>query len=676
MKKKDKLFFIKKKISICLLIFVFNFVFIFSIAKTVFAKVNSPKLANYYLNWDMTEVQAKELSKWDLVVLDMEVQARHPDLLQKMRVWNPNIILLVYITPQEIVKDASSSYSIMRKKLVSGIYDDWYLKDNNGNKLSWWPTTYLLNITDDAPVHNGERLNDYMARFVTQNLLSSGFWDGVFYDNSWDNITWFAGKNIDLSNYGKVSVDLDNKWREGLISIYNQTRNLYGKSVILLGNNHNALYLQELNGKLLENFSSTDWSSIMNTLKKLVQEHTSPQISFVNSNTYNTGVQNYQDMRFGLASSLLENTYFSYDNGDTNHGQTWWYDEYNINLGQPIAEASSQNSYNTYKPDVWERNFENGLAIVNSTNSKQKINLDGEYEKIHGIQDSKINDGSIVNQVNVASNDGLILLKTFDKLNDILFTNGSFLRFFRPDGMRVRNGFFSFDDQYKGGDKIAYIDLDKNGKRDLLVAHENRIDTWRDDGQKYFKIYPFATGYMGKMNVAIGDLQGYGLSEIFVAPSKGISQPIKIYSIYGEEKRTDFYPFGRDYTGGYSLTIGDVDGDGFQELVIGRGGDKTQVYIYDKDLKLKNEFTPFESNFKSGVNVATGDLDGNKIDEIIVGRGDDGKPEIKVFDISGKLLFQSFTAYNSFVNSGIDVKALDVDFDGKDDIVTMSEGAF
>jgi len=109
---------------------------------------------------------------------------------------------------------------------------------------------------------------------------------------------------------------------------------------------------------------------------------------------------------------------------------------------------------------------------------------------------------------------------------------------------------------------------------------------------------------------------------------------------------------------------------------VGRGGDKTQLYIYDRNLKLKKEFTPFESNFKGGINVATGDLDGNKTDEIIVGRGDGGKPEVKVFDITGKLLYQSFTAYSSLTNPGIDVKALDVDFDGKDDIVTMSEGAF
>lgn len=676
MKRENKLFSIKKKVATCLLIFVFGFVCNFLQVKNVFAQASSPKLANYFLGWDLTEAKAKELAKWDLVVLDMEIQARYPDLLRKMKQWNPKIVLLVYITPQEIIKNANTSYSKMRQKLVAGIYDDWYLKDNSGNRLSWWPGTYLLNITDDAPVHNGQRLNSYIANFVSTELLSSGFWDGVFYDNSWDNITYFAGKNISLANSSVASNDLDKKWQQGLIGIYNQTRNSYNKSVILLGNNHNTLYLQELNGKLLENFSSTDWTSVMNTLKTLVKDHTSPQISLLNSNTNNTGIQNYQDVRFGLTSSLLEDAYFSYDSGDQNHGQTWWYDEYDINLGQAISDPFSKNNYTSYKPDIWQRNFENGLAVVNSTGVTKSIDLGGDYEKIHGTQDSGINDGSIVSQVSVNANDGLILLKTFDTLNDILFTNGSFIRFFHPDGTRVRNGFFSFDDRYQGGDKIAYVDLNDDGKRDLFVAHENKIEAWREDGQKFFKVYPFTAGYIGKMNVIIDDLKGYGIPEVFVAPSRGISQPIKIYSIYGEEKVVDFYPFGKDYTGGYSLAIGDIDGDSFKELVVGRGGDKTQVYVYDRDLKLKNSFSPFGASFKDGVNIAVGDLNGDKVDEIIAGRGDGGKPEIKVFDITGKLLYQSFTAYNSFANPGIDVKALDVDFDGKDEIVTMSDGAF
>ncbi|PIZ96005.1 MAG: hypothetical protein COX80_02620 [Candidatus Magasanikbacteria bacterium CG_4_10_14_0_2_um_filter_33_14] len=677
MKKINKIIILNKHIYQSMLIFVLVFSFVFFQSGSVVAKTNSPKLANYYLRWDLNDQQVNELAKWDLVVLDMEVQVNHADMVRKLKSLNPDIILLVYITPQEIAQNAKNSPSVMRKKLANGIYEDWYLKDTRGNKLFWWPGTYLLNVTNEAPVHEGERLNDYVARFVVDNLLSTGLWDGVFYDNSWNNVTWIPGKeNVDINNDGTVSKDSNQKWVEGMSSLYTKTRNLYGKSLILLGNGHNSSYLQNLNGKLLENFSLSDWTYLMNTLKDLSRNNVYKTINFINSNTNNTNIQDYKDMRFGLTSSLLEDAYFSYDYGDQEHSQTWWYDEYDVNLGKPLGNSSSKNNLDSYAPDVWQRSFENGISVVNSTESAQKVSLGGEYEKIHGTQDKSVNDGSIVSQVDVPSQDGLVLLKTFETLQNVLFTNGAFLRFFRPDSMRIRNGFFTFDEKYRGGDQVAYVDLNGNGEKELFVASINKIEAWREDGQKYFKEYPFTAAYTGKMNIVLGDLKGYGIPEIFVAPSKGSSQPIKVYSIYGEKKGQDFYPFGTDYTGGYTLAVGDVNGDGFNELVVGRGVDRTKVYVYDKDFNLKSEFAPFESNFKYGVNVATGDLDGDRKDEIIVGRGEGGTPEVRVFDNNGKLLYKAFTAYSSFGNPGIDVRSLDVDFDGKDDIVTMSEGAF
>jgi len=652
-----------------LLIIIFSF-FVLTKNDFVYGQ-NAPYLANYFLS-NLSFSDVDNLAKNDLLILSSTQIAAHPDVIAQIKRLNKDIVILAYLPSQSYNYQYWSGDILFRNMYVQ---DSWWLRDAQGNKVSTWSGIYNINM-DNA-------WSRYLVDFANTYILSLPGVDGIFFDMISENISWANSGNLDLDNNGTKDnqVEVDNLWRDRTKYLLEFAKdNLKTKYIIINGSSYLG-FQQYVNGRMFETFPTPwegngSWSTVMNNLKNIKNYNSKPVIAVLNSNSNNTGQEDYQDMRFGLTSALLENAYFSYDQGDTNHGQTWWYDEYNVNLGQPIDSASSQNNYITYKPDVWERSFENGVAVVNSTDSAQKINLGGDYEKIHGTQDQNINDGAIVSQVNVNASDGLILLKTFDTLNDILFTNGSFLRFFRPDGTRVRNGFFTFDDKYQGGDRIAYVDLDRNGKRDLFVAHGNRIEAWRDDGQKYFKIYPFTAGYIGKMNIALGDLQGFGLSEIFVAPSKGTSQPIKIYGIYGDDRRVDFYPFGKNYTGGYGLAIGDVDGDGFQELVVGRGGDKTQLYIYDRDLKLKKEFAPFESNFKGGINVATGDLDGNKTDEIIVGRGDGGKPEVKVFDITGKLLYQSFTAYSSLTNPGIDVKALDVDFDGKDDIVTMSEGAF
>ncbi len=61
--------------------------------------------------------------------------------------------------------------------------------------------------------------------------------------------------------------------------------------------------------------------------------------------------------------------------------------------------------------DVWRRDFEGGVALINATHSAQTIDLGGEYRKISGQQVPSINDGSVVTQVTLPAHDGIILLR-------------------------------------------------------------------------------------------------------------------------------------------------------------------------------------------------------------------------------------------------------------------------
>jgi hypothetical protein len=634
----------------------------------------SPKFVNYFLNWELTESQAQKLSEWDMVILDMEIQYRSPQLLQKMRQWNPDIILLVYITPQEIKADASTSFSVMRRRLASGIGDDWYLQNSNGKKLSWWPGTNLLNVTNKAPAINGKRLNDYMAEFVADELLSTGYWDGVFYDNSWDNITYFAGTNVDFDKNGSIDTNLDVAWREGMKVIYNKTRARAGEDILLIGNNDNTYYLEELNGKLLENFSRSNWSKLMTTARTLARGHKSPQLPLINANTQNTGLQDYREMRFGLTSALLEDVYFSYDFGDQNHGQTWQYDEYDIDLGAPIAESQPTSDVGYYEPDVWRRDFEHGLSIVNSLEDTQVVTLGGEFEHIIGSQDSQTNDGSIVSEVLLAGADGRILLKTFETLQDIVFGNGDFVRFLRPDGTRVRNGFFVFEEEREGGEQVAHIDLNGNGKRELFVVDRNKIMAWRSDGQPYINpLYPYTANYEGDLRVMIGDINNDSKTEIYVAPEAGYPAPIKVYTQFGYPLRKDWFPFGESYSGGYTLALGGFKKASTKNIILGSGiGIEPKVGIYTWDYQFLNSWLAFEPSFTGGINVAAGDVDGNGIDEVVVGAGPGKPPVVRTFDSNGTQIYDEFQAYSSFTKPGIVVRTQDVDFDGKDDILGFS----
>lgn len=447
--------------------------------------------------------------------------------------------------------------------------------------------------------------------------------------------------------------------------------------MLMIGNGWTDMYADVLDGMMIESFEKGKWSQNMTWYKN---NHTSgASYNIINANTHNTGTSyDYRAMRFGLTSALLEDGYYSFDFGNQDHGQMWQYDEYDIDLGNPIAESTSLMGNTSYTPDVWQREYEHGLSIVNSTKDTKTVSLGGEYEKIHGIQDPVTNDGSIISNVVVDGYDGLVLLKTFESLNDVLFPNGAFLRFLRPDGSRVRNGFFVFEEGYKGGDHIAHIDLNGDGFRDLFVVSKNKFFAWRHDGQPYINpLYPYTANYKGNLRVMVDDINNDNKMEIYVAPEEGFPAPIKVYTNYGYQLRKDWFPYGESYSGGYSLALARFEPAATKKVILGSGaGIEPRVGIYTWDYQLMDSWLAFEPSFRGGVNVAGGDTDGDRLDEIIVGAGVGKKPIIRMFDKTGVQQGSDITAYTSFGTPGIDVLVQDVDFDGKEDIIGVSTEAF
>lgn len=60
---------------------------------------------------------------------------------------------------------------------------------------------------------------------------------------------------------------------------------------------------------------------------------------------------------------------------------------------------------------LWQREFEHGLVIVNATASPRVVQLGAPFRKINGTQDPAVNNGSVVETITVPAWDGVILLR-------------------------------------------------------------------------------------------------------------------------------------------------------------------------------------------------------------------------------------------------------------------------
>jgi hypothetical protein len=117
-----------------------------------------------------------------------------------------------------------------------------------------------------------------------------------------------------------------------------------------------------------------------------------------------TAYQDLPALRFGLATALMSEGTFLHGGW----GFYTWFDEYNVNLGYPTTNGAPIASGSP----VWRRNFDNGIALVNSSKTQTiTVNLGGTFKAIQGTQDPTINNGQTVTKVTLAPLDGRILLK-------------------------------------------------------------------------------------------------------------------------------------------------------------------------------------------------------------------------------------------------------------------------
>ncbi len=169
------------------------------------------------------------------------------------------------------------------------------------------------------------------------------------------------------------------------------------------------------------------------------------------------------------------------------------------------------------------------------------------------------------------------------------------------------------------------------------------------------------------VRLAMGDVDGDGVEEIVAVPSTGMF-PLKVFTLEGLEL-TSFFPFGT-YANGMQVAVGDVNKDGIEEIAVSQDYDEGQVGLFTWQGTLIKQFDPFETS--GTTRVALGDVDGDGIDEVITARGKGFEPLVRVHSAEG-VFKKEFLAYAKEYNRGVFVASGDLDGNGTDEIVTGTD---
>ena len=193
----------------------------------------------------------------------------------------------------------------------------------------------------------------------------------------------------------------------------------------------------------------------------------------------------------------------------------------------------------------------------------------------------------------------------------------------------------------------------------------------------------FENTFLGGVYVSVGDMNGDGAAEVVVSPDEGGGPRVRVLDGLTGNQLADFLGIeDANFRGGARTALGDVNRDGVLDLLVAAGfGGGPRVACFDGKLLLAgqrsrvfNDRFVFEPGLRNGAFIASGDLNGDGFMDVVAGGGPGGGP--RVFALSGADLLNgqatqlaNFFGGDEASRGGIRVTMKDLDADTRADIV-------
>jgi hypothetical protein len=599
---------------------------------------------------------------WDLAtgsgitiaVLDSGIDINHPDL--KDNIW---------VNPREIPRDNIDNDN-------NGYIDDvrgWDFVDHDNNPSPDFYKNCLIDKTCSevglyhgtiiagvaaARGNNGEGIIGlaHEAKIMPIKVLDD---DGTGNMRSViEGINYAINRNVDIINLSLVGVN-----KSELLDSF--LKKAHDKGIVIVaasGNDNDEYGGFDLNKDPLYPVCDNSLDNIVIGVGALSNDGDKSNISNYGSTCIDistVGENFYSTIFYNSNNELFKDAYSG-----------WW-------SGTSVATALVSGTAALVKsvnPKITNREIEK--IIIN--NSSPFDNLDPRYEGEmgSGSLDAFLAVKFLADQTEVAPQEEIIVDKNYlmasPKSNmepAISFYNLTNNNFYIRDML-------AYGKNFRGGVNSSSGDLTGNGQSEIVtgtgVTGGPQVRVFDQLGRVVSQFFAYDKNFRGGVNVAVGQIIGNSSSEIVTGIGPGEKPYVRVFDAYGT-LIFEFLAYGENFRGGVKVSTGDVDGDGIDEIITGAGeGGGPHIRIFDRFGRVKSNFFAYDRDFRLGVNVTVGDVDGNGIDEIITTLGNGGGSEVRVFDIAGKVK-SSFFAYEEGLISEVELATGDINNDDKDEII-------
>jgi hypothetical protein len=209
--------------------------------------------------------------------------------------------------------------------------------------------------------------------------------------------------------------------------------------------------------------------------------------------------------------------------------------------------------------------------------------------------------------------------------------------------------FFAFVPGFTGGVFVAAGDVNRDGRADIVVgaggsAPQVKVfDARTGDTRRSFFAYDPA--FAGGVRVAAGDVNGDGRADIITAAGPGGAPHVKVFNGRTGGTLQSFFAYAPAFTGGVYVGAGDIDADGYADLVTGAGTAPHVKVFSGHDESLLRSFFAYDPAFRGGARVAVGDVNRDGLGDVVTSSGPGSPGHIMAFDAVDNSPVRSFFAY-------------------------------
>jgi hypothetical protein len=371
--------------------------------------------------------------------LDPVVQAIHTNSRRGTKV-----ILYTKMQEANFLQSGSEKTEADVYAMINGPHN-WWVRNVAGAPLdaNYKPGTFeLVNITRLSPEREGGlTFARWFAHWVEDHYVAPNpSIDGIYMDNaSWKMPTSAATSdpalagdwNVDGVGDPGTRADIRQAYRRGFRDFFDEMAAAMGASKFKFANvgtwgqttpadnGELAEYYGAVHGGVIETLIDTGnggavetwggWLRMMETYRKVLSTMAGSARLAMFLHGLPTATS-WQEMRYGLASCLLDDGYYTPFIGSSGYSTTPWFDEYDANLGQATSLPPTQ-AWDVPK-NVWRRDFQNGIVLVNPKgNPAVTVTVEPGFHRIDGQQDHTVNNGQPAGSITLQPRDGIILLR-------------------------------------------------------------------------------------------------------------------------------------------------------------------------------------------------------------------------------------------------------------------------